>query len=306
MIEEGGADKLTRILPRMPDRQVAHLITSLSLIQRSAYIERGIDTHLTKAACERLDNMVQWALEKGMELEGTQGEEEFFDDGCQDNHLRLKSYQQAQARLSTGAGGLGLASAALRRFSASLGNLVSTLPAVVASLTGPLGEAMKERIPETVLVNRMGEAIKELNQEHGLSEEVLRMMVPPSWVSWALEQPRENGRRSPTIGELAAHDGESTTPRKDQHKLGRAMNSVQIERFMESLEALPVEEVPPTPNDPFGGEESRDMAKARVRSSQGKGAHAWLRATPTDRAPEIPANEFTLALRRAVGGWRNS
>ena len=80
--------------------------------------------------------------------------------GCQDNRLRLKSYQQAQARLSTGAGGLGLASAALRRFSASLGNLDSTLPAVVASLTGPLGEAMKERIPETVLVNRMGEAIK--------------------------------------------------------------------------------------------------------------------------------------------------
>ncbi|CAM9270435.1 unnamed protein product, partial [Scytosiphon promiscuus] len=34
----------------------------------------------------------------------------------------------------------------------------------------------------------------------------------------------ENGRRLPTLVELAAHDGESTTPRKAQHKLGRAMN----------------------------------------------------------------------------------
>ncbi|CAN0508788.1 unnamed protein product, partial [Scytosiphon promiscuus] len=63
VIAEGGADKLARILPRMSDRQVANLITSLSLIQRSAYIERGIDPALTKEACERLDNMVQWALE---------------------------------------------------------------------------------------------------------------------------------------------------------------------------------------------------------------------------------------------------
>lgn len=160
---------------------------------------------------------------------------------------------------------------------------------------------MQEKMPSTMLVKRMGETIKELNQEHGLSEEDLKRMVPPSWVSWALEQPGENSRRLPTVGELAAHDGESTTPRKAQHKLGKAINKVQLERFMESLESLPAEAEPPTPRDPFGGMESRDMAKARVRSSQGKGAHAWLRATPTDRAREFPSNEFTLAIRRAVG-----
>lgn len=39
-ITEGGADKLARMLARMPDKQVAHLITSQSLTQRTGYIYR--------------------------------------------------------------------------------------------------------------------------------------------------------------------------------------------------------------------------------------------------------------------------
>ncbi|CAM9727495.1 unnamed protein product [Scytosiphon promiscuus] len=81
VIAEGGADKLARILPRMSDRPEATLITSLSLIQSSAYIERERVPALTKEACERLDNMVEWTLETGMGIEGTEGEEEFFQRG---------------------------------------------------------------------------------------------------------------------------------------------------------------------------------------------------------------------------------
>ncbi|CAM9659389.1 unnamed protein product, partial [Scytosiphon promiscuus] len=43
------------------------------------------------------------------------------------------------------------------------------------------------------------------------------------------------------------------------------------------------------------------MATARVRSMRGRGAQAWLRAAPTDRAREIGPDEFTLTIRRAVG-----
>ena len=57
-ITEGGADELARMLARMPDKQVAHLITSQSLNQRAGYIERGINHKLTRKACERLDNDV--------------------------------------------------------------------------------------------------------------------------------------------------------------------------------------------------------------------------------------------------------
>lgn len=54
----------------------------------------------------------------------------------------------------------------------------------------------------------MGDATNGLNPEHGLTEEVLKRFVPPSWVSWALEHSGESGRRRPTLAELAAHDGE--------------------------------------------------------------------------------------------------
>ena len=47
-ITEGGADKLARMLARMPNKQVAHLDTSQSLTQRFRYIERGVDHKLAK------------------------------------------------------------------------------------------------------------------------------------------------------------------------------------------------------------------------------------------------------------------
>ena len=73
---------------------------------------------------------------------------------------------------------------------------------------------------------------------------------------------------------------------------------------MESLDRLPEEIVPPTVDDPFGGSESKDVALARVRSSQIPGAHAFFRAAPTDRAREIPPNEFlyTYAMYEASPG----
>lgn len=185
VITDRGAEKLARMLPQMSDKQVAFLITSLSLTQRSAYIERGIDSELTKDACQRLDNMVLWVLEAGMGLADTEDEEDFFQEGCQPTNFKLRPYQQAQARLSMGAGGLGLPPAVMRRLSAYLGNLISTLPAVIATLRGPLGEAVKGKLPECVLVARMGDAINELHLDHGLSEEVLTGLIPPSWVVWA-------------------------------------------------------------------------------------------------------------------------
>ena len=94
-------------------------------------------------------------LEASMGLRDTEDEEEFFRQDHQPNDYKLKPYQQAQAHLSIGAGSLGLASVVMRRFSASLGNLIGTLPEVIASLRGPLGESVKDKISGMVLVERM-------------------------------------------------------------------------------------------------------------------------------------------------------
>ena len=168
-------------------------------------------------------------LEASMELRDTEDKEDFFQQDHQPNDFKLKPSHQAQARLSTGAGGLGLASAVMRRFSASLDNLIGTLPDVIALQRGPLGQSVKYKLSGTVLVERTGEAINELHHEHGVSEEGLMRVLPPSWVAWALEQPGENGRRQPTVVKLAAHDGESTTTRKAQHKLGQAINKIKLD-----------------------------------------------------------------------------
>ena len=87
-----------------------------------------------------------WVLESSIGLRDTEDEEDFFQEDQQHPGFKLKPYQQAQARLSTGAGGLGLRAAVMRRFSASLGNLVGTLPTVIAALTGPLGESVKHNM----------------------------------------------------------------------------------------------------------------------------------------------------------------
>ena len=97
-----------------------------------------------------------WVLEASMGLRDTEDEEEFFQQDHQPSDYKLKPHQQAQARLSTGAGGLGLASAVTPMFSASLGNLIGTLPEVIALLRGPLGESVKYKMSGSVLVEDGG------------------------------------------------------------------------------------------------------------------------------------------------------
>jgi len=301
VVTEGGAIKLAKMLARMPDRQVAHLVSTFSLAQKTAYIERGLDSQLSLEACTKLDNACQWAFEEGLELEGTAEEGAFFENGCPSRSLKMQPHQKAQAQLSTGAGGMGLASTTMRRLSASLGNRIASLPAVIASLRGPLGESVKNRLPGTNLVHRIGDSIRHIHHTFDLSENVLKNIIPPSWVSWSLEPHPGGTPRNPTIVELAAHDGETTTSRKAQHKIGKILSGVNHKRFIESLDNLPSEPRPPSPTDPFSGIESKEQAQARVRSSRGQGAHAWVRAMPTDQSRVIPSPEHILACRRAIG-----
>ena len=110
---------------------------------------------------------------------------------------------------------------------------------------------------------------------------------------------RPSGRKWKTSaygGRTGSLRWESTMPKKAQHKLGKVVNKIKLDNFRESLEHLPEEEVPPTQDDPFGGSEAKDMVLARVRSSQGPGAHAFFRAAPTDDSTE------RIRLRQDVPG----
>lgn len=50
IIENDGAEQLARMLPCMPDKQLANLIANGSMVQRTTYIERVMDPGLSLSA----------------------------------------------------------------------------------------------------------------------------------------------------------------------------------------------------------------------------------------------------------------
>ena len=121
IVEVGGAEQLAQMLPRIPDTQSANLIATGFMVQRTAYIERVMDPELSLPACQKADNSAMCMLENLLDLPGIAEESSFFEGGCPTSQLTLLPHQQAQASLSTGAGGFGLSSAEARRMSVSAG-----------------------------------------------------------------------------------------------------------------------------------------------------------------------------------------
>ena len=113
--KRGSGASLARMLWRMPGKQSANLIATGSMMQRTSLLEHVKDPELSLAARQKEDGNALWLLEKLLDLPGAAQESSFFAEGCPTNMLALQ--QQAQACLSTGAGGFGLSSAETRRMS---------------------------------------------------------------------------------------------------------------------------------------------------------------------------------------------
>ena len=96
---------------------------------------------------------MQWAYEKILELPSAAEAQFFFREGCPDNRLTLQPHQQAQGRLTTGVGGVGLPLTEATRMSASIGRRVRILPAILADLTGPIGDRVGRGLPESAIIN---------------------------------------------------------------------------------------------------------------------------------------------------------
>ena len=63
-------EQLARMLPRMPDKKLADLIATGSMVQRTAYIERVMDPELSLPACQKEDNSTMWMLENLLDISG--------------------------------------------------------------------------------------------------------------------------------------------------------------------------------------------------------------------------------------------
>ena len=95
-------------------------------------------------------------------------------------HMRLEPQNQLYLRIIINNRYM-LSSAEARRMSASVGNLVATVPEVLADLSGAIGNKVRRELPDSDLVRRIWNSIRDLRDVHGVSEAAMANIVPESW-----------------------------------------------------------------------------------------------------------------------------
>ena len=157
-------------------------------------------------------------LKKLPDLPGAAEESSFFADGC-------PTKQADPAPLPTGAGkpvhggrGFGLSSAEARRMSASVGSLVATMPEVLADLSGAIGDRVRRELPDSDVVRRIWNGVRDLRVAHGVSEEAIANIVPESWRDRAFRAGEQHASGQSAAEVLLAHDAETISSSKAQHR----------------------------------------------------------------------------------------
>ena len=143
------------------------------LTAKTGFLEQGVDTHLSRAPCERADNTNLWMLERLLDLPDVEDEELFFAADCPADRLKLLPHQRVQAGLSTG-----LASTARRRVSVALGNMCEMLPEVIISLTGSNGDHVRGNLPNAPLVRSLGRSLRDVLATTSVTTEALSAILP--------------------------------------------------------------------------------------------------------------------------------
>ena len=80
---------LARHIAQMEDKQVGFLMLSMSLAQRTAYLERNTPPSLGAPAWRRSDSLALWAAEHLMELPAAASFEAFAESGFSADLLTL-------------------------------------------------------------------------------------------------------------------------------------------------------------------------------------------------------------------------
>ena len=130
---------------------------------------------------------------------------------------------------------------------ASIGSKVGTLPEIPADLTGPLGDRVRRRPPESSIITQLGGSLREVRDTWGVSKEAIAGIVPESWLEWGLGAEGDQAPRTPEADMLAAHDAVTTNSTKAQQKLGKLVNQGRHAAHTASLDQLPDTARPPGP-----------------------------------------------------------
>ena len=123
--------------------------------------------------------------------------------------------------------------------SASVGSLVVTVPEVLVDLSGAVGNKVRRKLPDSDLVWCIWNSVRDLRDVHGVSEQAMANIVPESWWDRAFGAGEQGASGQSIADVLPAHDAETISSSKAQHRLGKLVNRVHYERCVSSLDQLP-------------------------------------------------------------------
>ena len=107
---------------------------------------------------------------------------------------------------------------------------MATPPAVLADLSGSLGDKVRRNLPESELVTSIWEGIRGLRDNGGVTEEDMGNVASRGWRDRAFRPEEVSASGNSDRKLLAAHDAEITNSPKAQEKLGKQVNRVRGER----------------------------------------------------------------------------
>ena len=100
-------------------------------------------------------------------------------------------------------------------------------------------------------------------------------IVPESWRDRAFKAGEQGASGQSIANVLPAHDAETISSSKAQHRLGKLVNRLHYERYVSSLDQLPQARPERDTSESQGEKKTRDLAKARQRSQSGSGTTAF-------------------------------
>ena len=101
VVKDKGANRLARMLTRMPDKQVTILVAAKAATIKPRTLKGRFDACLSRA-----DHGPMWTLERVLELLGTADYATFIYDSFPSEHLPSQLYQRKRVSFSTKADGL--------------------------------------------------------------------------------------------------------------------------------------------------------------------------------------------------------
>ena len=120
--------------------------------------------------------------------------------------------------------------------SAPVGSLVATVSEALDDLSGSIGNKVRRALPGSDLVRRIWKSVRDLRDVHGVSEEAMANIVPESWREKAFRAGEQGASGQSVADVLPAHDVETISSSKAQHRLGKLVNRVRYERYVSLLD----------------------------------------------------------------------